>query len=81
VICILYTGFVPVATSEFPGGSFGRCGCAGRSRQHQEENEETVYLHPVAGGQTCSSCYTEFVGGGKTLVKSTDFWVVMVCNL
>jgi hypothetical protein len=56
VICFLHTGFVPVATSEFSGGSVGRYGCAGWTRQREEEIEETIYLHPVAGGQTCI-CY------------------------
>ena len=56
VICFLHTGFVPVATSEFPGGSVGRCGCAGWTRQPEEEIKETLYFHPVAGGQTCI-CY------------------------
>jgi hypothetical protein len=56
VICFLYTGLVPIATSEFPGGSAGRYGCAGWTRQREEEIKETIYLHPVAGGQTCI-CY------------------------
>jgi hypothetical protein len=52
VTYFLHTGFVPVATSEVPGGSAGRYGCAGWSRQREEEDKETIYLHPVAGRQT-----------------------------
>jgi hypothetical protein len=56
VICFLHTGFVPVATSEFPGGPVGRYSCAGWTRQREEEIKEAIYVHPVAGGQTCI-CY------------------------
>jgi len=62
VICFLHTGFVPFATSEFPGGSAGRYGCAGWTRQREEEVKETIYLHPVAGGQTYICYYRGFFG-------------------
>lgn len=54
----LLAGFVPIAASECPGRSAGRYSCAGGSRQREEEDRQTFYLHPVAGTPTCVCYYT-----------------------